>query len=371
MLMRELFHVPENYFLTHSVGCLPKQTETELRDYFFAPWMSGENWADWMPILDEFRAGLAAMLSVEKATICPQVNVSSALTKILYSLPENRLAEVSGRKIILLSKQDFPTIGFVFKQAKRFGYQIRFVEGDPSNIENWQEALDETIAIVHITHALSNRSHLLPVDDICALAQGLNIISIVDVAQSLGAVPVNLAQWGADFAMGTGVKFLCFGPGACFLYASPEMLRVCNPLDVGWFSHEKPFEMDIEKFRFAPDAMRYFGGTPSPAPFVMGNSAMKLWQSLGAHRIQRQIEERLSYLCEKLPSEIIVSPTIATDRGGTFVIAPGAKDLLRQTLEHQNIFHDEREEGFRFSVHAYTSDSEVENLAGVLLSARP
>ena len=116
---------------SHSVGCLPRGAKTALDDGFFAAWTSGTNWDDWMGVLDEFRAGLAGLLGVNATSICPQSNISSALTKILYSLPE------SGKKTILLSPQDFPTIGFVFKQAERMGFRLKFLEGDPAKIENW------------------------------------------------------------------------------------------------------------------------------------------------------------------------------------------------------------------------------------------
>jgi len=359
--MHDLFHVPENYFLSHSVGCLPKSTETYLTDKFFTSWISGENWTEWMPVIDEFRAGVGALLSVDKMTICPQINVSSALTKIIYSLPKQ-----TARQTILLSKQDFSTIGYVMQQAVKVGYEIRFVENDICGIDNWERAMDETTAIVHITHALSNTSHLLPVEKICALARANNAVSIVDMAQSLGAVAVDLNTWRPDFAIGSGVKFLCFGPGASFLYVSENILPQCSPLDVGWFSHESPFEMDIEQFRFAKDAMRFFGGTPSPIPFVLGNNALNLWQYIGLDEVYTQIQSKLSYLCYNLAEDVIVSPTKPQMRGATLVINPKEKDILQQLLKRHNIHCDKRQEGYRFSIHAYTADHDVENLSHIL-----
>ena len=50
--MREYFHVPDNYFLSHSVGCLPKVSPGTLQTGLFGPWMSGENWALWMEELE-------------------------------------------------------------------------------------------------------------------------------------------------------------------------------------------------------------------------------------------------------------------------------------------------------------------------------
>jgi kynureninase len=359
--MRDLFYVPDTYFLSHSVGCLPITSREALTAQFLEPWISGSNWMDWMPIFDEFRAGMAELLDVESESICPQNNISSALTKVLFSLPQE-----SGRNVILLSKHDFPTIGFVIKQAERQGYKLRFVEGDPTRIETWEAAIDGRVAVVHITHATSNTSHILPVKEIAALAKSNGAVSIVDVAQSLGAVPVKIADWGVDFAIGTGVKFLCFGPGACFLYVAPHVLQRCEPIDVGWFSHENPFEMDIENFKYADDASRFFGGTPSPAPFVMANNAIKIWQATMPHHTHNRIEICLSRLCDYVDHKMIISPIQPNARGATFVVSPDNRAALHDKLKAKAIRYDERKEGFRFSMHGYTSDQDLDVLLGAM-----
>lgn len=359
--MRDSFHVPDNYFLSHSVGCLPKQSEAIFQSQFVRPWKTGETWSEWMGILETFRQGVAGILDVNSQSICPQTNVSSALTKIIHSFSVEEK-----RNVILCSKQDFPTIGFVLKQAERAGYELRFVDGAPTDLANWNACLDASVAFVHITHALSNTSHILPVKEICEYSKKIGALTIVDIAQSSGAVKVNPEAWGADFAIGTGVKFLCFGPGACFLYVSQDILPQCEPMDVGWFSHENPFEMEIDNFRYAEDAMRYFGGTPSPAPFAMANAALALWHEIGLDTVQTRIQNHLSVLCDNIDEPIIVSPTGNTPRGGTLVVVPKDREALRTKLKAHHIMHDERREGFRFSIHGYTSDAEVRGLAEIL-----
>ncbi|MEP4052497.1 MAG: aminotransferase class V-fold PLP-dependent enzyme [Litorimonas sp.] len=322
--------------------------------------MSGENWAEWMDDMDAFRSSLARILRVKKESICPQVNVSSALTKILFSLPK-----VEGRDVILLSKMDFPTIGFVAKQAEGLGYRLKFIDGDPSDIQLWNDAITNQVAFVLATHALSNTSHVLPVSEICKTAKAAGVISIVDVAQSLGAVPVDLDLWDADFVIGTGVKFLCFGPGACFLYAAERMLPKCRPLDVGWFSHENPFEMDIEHFCYSSDAMRFFGGTPSPAPYILANAAMMLWKTTGLQVAQNRIQAHLSVLHDHLPDGVAVSPVDETKRGATLVVASAFGDQIHEDLLAGKIMFDQRKQGYRFSVHGYTSANEIGHLAKI------
>jgi kynureninase len=359
--MRAHFDVPETYFLSHSVGCLPHTVRDALETSYLGPWKSGTNWSDWMPMVEQFRAGIGGLLGVSARAICPQVNVSSGLTKIIYALPQD-----TTRNVIVLSQQDFPTIGFVVTLAERAGYRLRFIDGDPTDLSEWDAAIDQSTAIVHITHALSDSSHLLPVAEITALTKAAGAISIVDIAQSLCAVPTPVAQWDPDFVLGTGVKFLCAGPGACFLYAKPARWAACNPVDVGWFSHENPFEMDIMNFRYADDAMRFFGGTPSPAPLICANAAMALWQTLDMAVVQSKIQSHLDQLMQSIPPHWRVSPTDAAQRGATFVINPNAAKTLAQTLTARGVLHDQRKTGFRFSVHAYTPDKDVEILAKVL-----
>ena len=354
--MNSYFHAPERYFLSHSVGCQLKTTPEFVGKMFFDHWKGkgGNAWPDWLAILDGFRAELATYLGADKASICPQVNVSSALTKILYSLPK-----APERPIIVLSRQDFPTIGFVLKQAERMGYELRFVDGDITDIANWEKAIDERTHLVHITHAISNTGQLLPVKSISKLAQKNGAISIVDIAQSVGIVPIDLSQWGVDFAIGTSVKFLCGGPGACFLYANPNILPACKPIDVGWFSHENPFEMDIQDFRYAPDALRFLGGTPSPMPLASALNAVRFWNEIGADKAGMTAQNHLDTLSSIVPDPALISPRDSGQRGGTLCVAPPDRAPLRAALNAHNVQHDERNEGFRFSVHGYTTDEDI------------
>ena len=89
------------------------------------------------------------------------------------------------------------------------------------------------------------------------------------------------------------------------------MVEHSTPIDVGWFSHENPFEMDIHDFRYAGDAMKFFGGTPSPAPFILANESLSLLESFGYEKIYTRIQSSLSKLTKNIAPEILTSPEIA------------------------------------------------------------
>lgn len=365
--MREHFHVPKRYFLSHSVGCQPRRTSDRLSADYLDEWarLGGDAWPGWMDQLEQFRTGLGKLLGAEASSICPQANVSSALTKIIYSLEKP-----AKRRTILCTEEDFPTIGFVLKQAERSGFALRFVEGDVTDPAAWANAIDESVAFVHVTHAYSNTSRLSPVADICRLAKTAGATSIIDIAQSVGIVPIDLSKWGADFVIGTGVKFLCFGPGACFLHAATHIIDGTRPVDVGWFSHENPFEMDIHHFQYASDSMRFFGGTPSPAPLIAANAALEIWNTIGLAEVRDHAQGVIDAVVAKIPESWLVSPRDRQHRGGTIVINPPERARFRDALSQTAIRCDERKEGFRFSVHGYTSAQDIEALVSALASAQ-
>src|ERR1044071_1634993 len=140
------------YLLSHSVGCLPLAAR-EAADRFFDRWAAqgGEAWDGWLASIGGFQQSLAALLNGEAAEVCPQANISSALTKILSSLPRRK-----GKNKLLLSELDFPSAGFALAQAERAGYTVEFIpaDSDTSSLECWQHHLTPDTQLVLITHVL-------------------------------------------------------------------------------------------------------------------------------------------------------------------------------------------------------------------------
>lgn len=365
-MRRDAFHVPDgHYFLTHSIGCQPKAYDAAAAAGLSAPWRAAgaDVWPQWFAALDRFRAGLAPLIGARAEDICPQTNVSSALSKILFSLPER-----PGRRKILLTEDDFPTVGFVLAQARRFGYELEFLPGGPGLADAgvWASAMDETVQLVLATHVFSNSSVKAPIADIAVIAREREIYSVIDIAQSAGAVPVSLDAWRPDFAIGTSLKYLCGGPGAAFLWVDPETAKICRPLDVGWFSHEEPFEFDIRKFRYADGAMRFFGGTPSIAPFAGAASAHALLRETGIEAIEAYNQALLSRLIDAAPKNSILSMAREGARGASVIFKVKDVEKAAAALEAARIHFDARAGGLRFSVHLYNSEEDVDALAALL-----
>jgi len=354
------------YLLNHSVGRPTVSARNSLLEDFFEPWEHGdaEVWPVWIRKIEQFGMSLGRLLNAESSDFCPQTNLSSAVTKVIHSLPAEQ-----GKSVILYSEQDFPSIGFVLSQAQRAGFKLRMIPAavDTQDPDVWESYLTDDVRLVLVTQVYSNTSQLLPVSEITRLAKEKNILSIVDICQAVGVVPTNLQSWQADFVVGSCVKWLCGGPGAGFLWVNPEIVELCQPIDVGWFSHENPFEFDITNFRYADKALRFWGGTPSVMPYALAASSIDVMCKIGLERIREHNLELNNIILDGLGDDVTVTPKEASKRGGTLVLNFGEyQDEIITRLNQAQVRFDARNSGLRISPHIYNTKEEMETILSLM-----
>lgn len=347
------------YLLSHSVGRPPVTAADALNRNFIQPWLAGdaEVWPNWLACIEAFRQAVAQLLNTTAALVCPQVNLSSGVTKILSALPRP-----SNRSKILLSEDDFPSMAYVLQQAKNLGYELKFIprQENTLDLEVWRHHLTDDVAFTLVTHVHSNSGRLQPARDIIQLARERGVLSIFDIAQSVGAVPIDLAAINADFAVGSCVKWLCGGPGAGFLWVNADILQRCQPTDVGWFSHENPFEFDIHQFRYASDALRFWGGTPSVAPYAVAVNSIEVISDIGVDTIRAHYQLLTQQIIDAVDPAAVGSPLAPETRGGTLVLHFGdeQEDIVTR-LKHAGVHFDNRATGMRLSPHIYNNMAEI------------
>jgi selenocysteine lyase/cysteine desulfurase len=361
--MRGRFHVPDGtYLLSHSVGCLPKGSDAAIEAGFYRPWRDagGAAWPGWLDSIAGFRQAVARLIGGRPDQICPQTNVSSAVAKIISALPAR-----SGRDVILLSEEDFPSIGFVAEAAP--GFRLRFMPRGEAveDPKAWEAVFANDVQCAIVTHAFSNRSARLPVAEITRAARARGVFTIVDAVQTLGVLPIDVSAWQADFLVGSSVKFLCGGPGAAFLWASDVALPQTRPIDVGWFSHANPFAFDIHDFRMAADASRFWGGTPSVLPFVQAAHSIGVLLEIGIEAIEAHNQALIEHLHTALPSRIRSARDFAR-RGNAVLVAVEDVGATLAALAAERIFADAREDCIRVSPHCYNSSDDIERLLAYL-----
>ena len=368
--MKEKFLSPNgHYFLSHSVGCLPASVEASVHKSVFSPWhhKGGDAWPGWLDTLMTFHNRIAALLNVDADYVCAQSNLSSALTKILTGLPNSQKP-----KTVLMHENAFPSMGFVVQALAKYGFELKLIsaEHSPCDIATWESALEkDTVDVCVITHVHSNTGQKSPVEQISALCRQKQVISIVDVAQSVGIVPIDGSVWDVDVIMGSCVKWLCGGPGAGFVWVKPELLHGLDVSDVGWFSHENPFEFDIHHFKPASNGMKLLGGTPSIAPYAVASESISVLQDIGLNEVyQHNLNLKRSFIDHV--TALLTSEPDFNQQGGTLCLAFENDNLIAlcEHLKSRNVYFDQRGNVIRVSMHIYNTQDDIEALSDILVT---
>nr|WP_247655349.1 aminotransferase class V-fold PLP-dependent enzyme [Pseudoalteromonas sp. MMG007] len=174
------------------------------------------------------------------------------------------------------------------QKALSKGAKITFIPEyeNLSDINVWEQYLTPNIDLVFISHVYSNTGVQASVNDIVVLSKRTSSLSIIDVVQSAGVFPLDLTALNAGFMIGSSVKCLCAGPGAAYLWVNPAQLDSCEPKDVGWFSHQNPFEFNIHYFEYNSSALKFWGGTPSVVPYIIAANSIMYFAKLGADKVR-------------------------------------------------------------------------------------
>jgi kynureninase len=265
-----------------------------------------------------------------------------------------------------MSALDFPSVRYVYDElAPKLGARVVVVPSDDGISIDEQRlcaAIDERTALVAISHVLFKSAYIVDAARITAHAHRMGALVSLDAYHSVGVVPVDVQAIGADFLTGGVLKWLCGGPGGCFLYASPDMSAHHAPALTGWQAHAHPFafEGDME---YAAGAARWLGGTPVIPALYANAEGPRIVKRAGIAAIRAKSMRQTARLVELAGAHgyPVSAPRDPSRRGGTvaFDVPHGAE--VAQALLARDVIIDYRPgAGIRVAPHFYTTDDEVE-----------
>ncbi len=269
---RRAFALPDGviYLDGNSLGALPAATAARVREVIENEWGRGliGSWNDagWIDAPRRVGGKIARLIgAADDEVICADstsVNLFKALAAAL------RLQHVTGTDcdVILSERGNFPTDLYIAQAITEFSggrYRLLTVPG-----EEIAYHIDEGTAVVLLTHVNYRSGRMHDMADLTHRAHLAGALTVWDLSHSTGAVPVDLAQARADFAVGCGYKYLNGGPGApAFVFVARRHLqamdadRFAQPL-AGWLGHRSPFDFATE-YEPAGGIDRFCAGTPT------------------------------------------------------------------------------------------------------------
>ena len=135
-----------------------------------------------------------------------------------------------------------------------------------------------------------------PAKEIIAFAKKVGAITIVDVAQSVAHLPIDVKDLDCDFLVFSGHKI--YGPtGIGVLYGKKERLEKLEPF---FYGGDMITEVTYESASWAEVPARFEGGTPNIAGAIGLGAAIDFMQSIGYDEIMRHVVELTEYALAEL-----------------------------------------------------------------------
>jgi selenocysteine lyase/cysteine desulfurase len=318
----------------------------------------GAPWEYWVERSEAARASFADLVGATPDEVAVTTSLSAGVSALATGL------SFATRPKVVLTDWEFPTIGQIWHAQEARGARVVHVpEAADATIplEHFERAIDQETALVSITHVGYRNGAKLDVEGVVRLAHERGALVLLDAYQSIGSLPLSVAELGVDF-LGAGVlKYLLGSAGLGFFYARRELVESVWPTATGWFADRDIFAMDVHDYSPASSASRFQSGTPPIPALYAGIAGMELMKEIGIAETREHVQalnETLLAGLDELGARA-VTPREPEQRGALVCIASTDAEALVRALAGDGIVTSSRNGNLRVSAHCYNTEDDV------------
>ena len=360
------------HLLSHSLGPVPRVARESMLAYYDA-WehhTSEDAWASsWWEMSAAVGDRIAKIVGGEPGSVQIQPNASIGLSTVASCFD----FQWDNRNKIVTSALDFPSMQYIWDAQEKVGATIEVVHSDDGisvSTDEIVDAIDETTALVALSHVSFRSSYRVEVAPIVERAHKHGALVLLDIYQSAGAMELAAKYWDVDFLIGGTIKWLCGGPACGYLYVRPELQRELQPRLTGWVAHNSPFDFAQPPMRYAESVRRFAQGTPSIPALYSVLPGLQIIEEVGVQTIRAESERRTQWMIDFALDRgwKVNSPRDVKHRGDTVMIYVEDGPAMVKRLAERKVFVDCRPGvGLRMSSHFFNTDEEVRQAMEILV----
>jgi len=361
---REEFPILEttNYLVSNSLGPMPRTVPDKLAE-FARDWgeLGVKAWnKGWWEMPVDVGNEIAPLVNAGAGEIVMMPNATIAQTAVLSSI------DFTGKRDrIVMTELDFPSVRYAYAEmAKRVGAKVVVVKSDDGitiDEKRLLKAIDERTRLVAVSHVLFRSAFLMDADRICRHAHDVGALVSLDSFHAVGIVPVNVKRSKVDFLTGGVLKWLCGGPGGCFLYVSPAVRDQLKPALTGWQAHARPFAFE-DSMEYTTGPFRWLNGTPVIPALYAAAEGPKILRRAGVAAIREKslrLTTRLIDLADERGFKVN-APRDPAQRGGTVALdIPHGYEVAQHLLSRDILVDYRVGTGIRIAPHFFTKENEL------------
>jgi L-cysteine/cystine lyase len=242
---------------------------------------------------------LAALIGAASDEVAIQHTTTDGINAVLFGLGLKR-----GDEIITCSGEHSSVIVPAYYARDRLGVTLKIVRVSAEDsaadvLARFEEAATPALRLVLLSHVSYSTGQVVPVPELAALAHRHGGHLLLDAAQSIGQMPVDVRALGCDFVAFPGHKWL-LGPAATgALYVRRDLIGAVEPSKVS--HHASGFYNFKDRFEPKDDAIDKFELTTVSVPLLAGlNAAIEFLDGIGVESVHDRAMELARYATDRL-----------------------------------------------------------------------
>lgn len=248
-------------------------------------------------LYDGTRNLVAELIHCDKDEVVYTHNVSHSLNQIAFGL---KPMLKKGDTVLITYAEHASNVLPWFALQKEIGINIEYIEADNEaniTIDTFKKAMHEGVKVVSVAEVTNVLGSIQPVKEMCEIAHSYGAYMIVDGAQSVPHMKVDVKDLDVDF-LGFSAHKMCGPSGVGILYGKKKLLDAMEPVFYGGDMNAR-FNKDGEML-LKDTPVKFEAGTPNIEGVIGTGAAIQYLLSIGLDNIHEYEKELRAYAIDKL-----------------------------------------------------------------------
>ena len=302
-----------------------------------------------LPAIEELRQRIASFSNANADEIALIPNTTYGLSALIPSLK---------KKSVMFYNLEYYGLTMSWKMHGYRTHVLKDEDGFHISVDRIKsELISENIEVLIISYVQWQTGFAIDYNELGKFCKAHDIIFILDIAQSFGALPFSFKDTTCDVALCPSYKWLNAGFGMGILWMKKEFFEKHPPTISGYGAFGPSFDPD----NYVPNIRCYEPGHPNFTGIFIMNEALKMKASIGSEKIGlHNIELTQLFLQESSNAGLEPIGGVQRTLPSTIVVIK-RNERIKSNIDKFNIDCTPRGEGYRFGFHFHnTKDAVIE-----------